>query len=189
MFYLFGENLKRITKERGLNIKQTAELLFMSPSTVASYVHCETVPSITVVQFIANELGVEVAEFFKPIKRREEDKVIRVEETPWGKKKYIYACSECGAEIFRYNRSGELKKCCACQRKHKIEYEKERRASHDNRIVENTLAEVLKVFTDTDDNEFAMFSLSFIREVLTNVAKKKGLSDEVTSKFEQNNDV
>ena len=62
----FGENLRRIRKEKGLTQKQLAELITVTHSSISEWETGDKYPQIIWIYEIASKLGVQPEELVRP---------------------------------------------------------------------------------------------------------------------------
>jgi transcriptional regulator with XRE-family HTH domain len=74
-----GQRLQRLRRQHGLTLEQLAGDSGLSTSYLSQIENGSAVPSLTALQLIAAELGVDVAEFF-PDNRRQGTRLIRAAE-------------------------------------------------------------------------------------------------------------
>lgn len=102
---------------------------------------------------------------------------VPINRVPFGSRyyKYVYACNGCGKPVEGYTNAKVYGKvwCWNCRKQNTDERNARKLEEHDRQVKANVLDELVAKFRETDDDEFAMFSLGFIEELAEQMKEQK----------------
>lgn len=123
--YVTGSTISKLREKKGLTQEQLAEKLFVSSKTISKWENCHGLPDISLIEPLANALGISVIELFSGEDIKNTNKSANILRSKF------YVCPVCGNVLFS---SGEaVVSCCGitlpaleqeeCDSKHSIKIE------------------------------------------------------------------